>query len=31
MKRPLLTKDRIEMGIFRIFRYFSRMKKIGDK
>ena len=28
---PLSTKEMIEMGIFKIFRYFSKEWKTGDK
>ena len=31
MIRPSSMKERMEMGIFRFLRYFSRMYKNGDK
>jgi len=31
MKRPLLTKERMEMGIFKFLRCFSRIQKIKKR
>ena len=31
MKSPSSTKEMMEMGIFRIFRQFSKERKTGDK
>ena len=31
MNNPSLTKEMMEMGIFKIFKWFSKERKTGDK